>query len=61
MADIKDDGDNKSPGTDQRRARKPYKRPELIYWGTLQELTTKVGNASTVSDGGNLFNQKKTH
>jgi hypothetical protein len=52
MADSNDNPDNKAPENTPKPAKKPYKKPELIYWGTLQELTGSVGFISKVVDGG---------
>jgi hypothetical protein len=40
-------------------AKKTYSAPILSTWGTLRDLTKKVGNAGK-SDGGKTKNQTKT-
>jgi hypothetical protein len=37
---------------DAAPAKKPYEAPALVRWGTLREMTLKVGNTSVNSDGG---------
>jgi hypothetical protein len=44
-------GDQKSESSKQPpEARKPYKAPELVSWGSLREMTLSVGTKGA-SDG----------
>ena len=45
--------------TTPRPAKKPYKKPELIYWGNLQEMTGTIGVAGNTDNG--KFTNKRTH
>jgi hypothetical protein len=49
-----------SPGNqasdDPSRKRAPYKKPELMAWGTLGDITRAVGR-SGYKDGGSGFNK----
>ena len=40
--------------------KKPYKKPELNYWGTLQEMTRTGGKSSSIPDGGSAKQNKQT-
>jgi hypothetical protein len=40
-------------------AKKPYKTPALVRWGTLRDITRAVGNRGA-SDGGHK-SQKRTN
>jgi hypothetical protein len=42
------------------QARKPYKAPELLRWGTMRDITLSTGTTSTVSDGA-MKSPNKTH
>jgi len=42
-----------------RPARRPYGAPVLVNWGTLHELTSKVGRTGH-QDGGSIKNKTKT-
>jgi hypothetical protein len=41
------------------QARKPYKAPELLRWGTMRDVTLSAGTKSTHSDGA-MKNPNKT-
>lgn len=41
---------------DPRRIRAPYKKPELMAWGTLGDITRAVGR-NGYKDGGTGFNK----
>lgn len=41
---------------DPRRIRAPYKKPELMAWGTLGDITRAVGR-NGYKDGGSGFNK----
>ena len=41
------------------QARKPYKAPELLHWGTMRDITLSAGTKSTHSDGA-MKNPNKT-
>jgi hypothetical protein len=41
------------------QARKPYKAPELLRWGTMRDITLSAGTKSTHSDGA-MKNPNKT-
>jgi len=45
--------------TQSSRAKKPYKAPELLRWGTMRDITLSVG-PSGVSDGA-MKSPNKTH
>jgi|HubBroStandDraft_6_1064221.scaffolds.fasta_scaffold4128372_1 hypothetical protein len=40
--------------------KKPYSPPQVTIYGTVQELTKKVGNTGS-TDHGTIFHQTKTH
>jgi hypothetical protein len=60
MADSNDNPDNKAPENTPKPAKKPYKKPELMYWGSLEEITKSGGKASLHSDNGTKFGNKQT-
>ena len=37
--------------------RKPYRKPEIVTWGTLRDLTQAVGNSGS-KDGGHGRNHR---
>jgi hypothetical protein len=49
------DTDNRSSENASRPARKPYRKPDLVAWGTLQDVTASVGFLSKATDGGKSF------
>ena len=43
-------------------AKKTYRAPALVQWGTLRDITQSAGkNASAASDSGPSKGNKKTH
>jgi hypothetical protein len=44
----------------KREPKKPYVKPKLAVYGTLRELTKKVGTHGT-GDGGRSLRANKTH
>ncbi|MFI5097237.1 MAG: lasso RiPP family leader peptide-containing protein [Candidatus Acidiferrales bacterium] len=44
----------------KREPKKPYEKPKLAVYGTLRELTKKVGSHGS-GDGGRLAGRNKTH
>jgi len=56
---------DKKPALDTESAteptveKKPYAAPILVRWGTLREMTLKVGNTGG-SDGGFSFGKRRT-
>jgi len=51
------DGENKERGS--KSGRKPFKRPHLLVYGELKNITKTVGNSGG-NDGGSGSN-KRTH
>jgi len=44
----------------KREAKKPYAKPRLTVYGTLRELTKRVGTSGK-ADGGRSARANKTH
>jgi len=40
--------------------KKPYRKPDLKYWGTLQEITSSGGKTSIHGDFGTVKGNKQT-
>ena len=51
--------DAKSPSS--MPARKPYRAPALVQWGTLREVTMAIGKTSKSGDSGTAKGNKQTH
>ena len=51
--------DKTRPGGRETPRKKPYSSPVLVPWGTLRDLTGKVGRSGK-SDGGSTMNMTKT-
>jgi hypothetical protein len=52
---MTNDTDNRSSENASRHCKKPYSKPELVAWGTLQDVTASVGFISKATDGGKSF------
>jgi hypothetical protein len=52
-------GDIVNQPVQSSQARKPYKAPELLRWGTMRDITLSTGTSSTHSDGA-MKNPNKT-
>jgi len=51
---------NDSATSAQRQpAKKPYKAPELMPWGSMRDITMAVGSAGA-DDGGSMKSPRKT-
>ena len=48
------------PKPTKNASKKPYSPPELEVYGTVQELTKRVGNSGNV-DGSHIISHTKTH
>jgi hypothetical protein len=49
---MKNNVEDRSTDSASHAGKKPYRKPDLVTWGSLQELTASAGNKSIHVDGG---------